>query len=74
MTTPALEDYALGWEVSTVDGYDLISHEGSYDNYLSLIGFVPELELGFVILTNSDEAAEALVADVPAVLVELYGE
>ena len=74
MTTPALEDYALGWEVSNVDGYDVISHEGSYDNYLSLIGFVPELELGFVILTNSDEAAEALVADVPAVLLELYGE
>lgn len=69
MWKPYLENYAMGWEISTVEGVEVISHEGSFDNYLSVIGFVPELELGFVILTNSADAGEDLIVDGPEFLI-----
>ena len=49
----------------------LIAHEGAYDNYLSVIGFIPELNIGFVILTNSEEAAERLIEESPTFLIDL---
>lgn len=72
MLEPALEGYALGWQLMTVEGYDIVAHEGSYDNYLSLIGFVPELELGFVILANSADAAEDFLTEAPVVLIKSF--
>lgn len=72
MFEPYLEDYALGWENKMVDGVQVISHEGSFDNYLSIIGFVPEEGVGFVILTNTAEAAEGLIDEGPSMLLDLY--
>ncbi|MCP4139864.1 MAG: beta-lactamase family protein [Chloroflexi bacterium] len=69
-----LENYGMGWEVIEYQGVELISHEGSYDNYLSVIGFIPELDTGFVILTNSEEAAEKLIEESPAFLIDLFLE
>ncbi|MFK7804662.1 MAG: serine hydrolase domain-containing protein [Anaerolineae bacterium] len=69
MWRPYLENYAMGWESSQVQGVELISHEGSFDNYLSVIGFVPEIQLGFVILTNSADAGENLVIAGPKFLI-----
>ncbi|MFT7586946.1 MAG: CubicO group peptidase (beta-lactamase class C family) [Cellvibrionaceae bacterium] len=69
MWQPYLENYAMGWEVSTVQGAKVISHEGSFDNYLSVIGFVPELDLGFVILMNSADTGEELVIEGPKFLI-----
>ena len=69
---PDLEDYGLGWEIGEVGGETLIMHEGSFDNYLGVVGFWPEADLGFVILTNTAEAAEQLIADFPEVLWESW--
>ena len=68
---PGLEDYALGWEISEYAGVEVLSHEGAFDHYLSVIGFVPELNIGFVILTNSEEAGEGLIEEGPIFLIEL---
>ena len=67
---PQLENYALGWDVSPYNGVEVISHEGAFDSYLSIIGFVPELELGYVILTNSEDTGEALLTDSPPYLID----
>ncbi len=67
---PGLEEYGLGWEIREVGGETLIMHEGSFDNYLGVIGFWPEEDLGFVLLTNSADAAETLIAEFPEVLWE----
>lgn len=67
---PYLEDYAMGWDVQTHEGVTVISHTGAYDDFASVIGFLPELDVGFVILLNCEEAGEALVEDAPYVLVE----
>ncbi len=68
---PDLENYAMGWEASQYAGVLVLSHEGSFDNYLSIIGFAPDLNIGFVILTNSEEAGERLVDEAPIFLIDL---
>ncbi len=64
------EWYALGWGGTEYDGVTLVYHEGSFDNYESVIGFVPELALGFVVLTNASDVAEDLIADTPWFLLD----
>lgn len=68
---PLLEGYALGWEVTAHSGIQVISHEGAYDDFVSVIGFMPDEEVGFVILVNSETAGEPLINDGPAVLADL---
>ena len=64
------EGYALGWGVTEYDGVTLIYHEGSYDNYESVIGFVPDLALGFVVLANASDVAEELIGETPWFLID----
>ncbi len=71
---PGLKDYAMGWEVSNYAGVDVISHEGAFDNYLSVIGFVPDLNIGFVILANSEETGAGLIEAWPTFLIDLMLE
>lgn len=72
LAEPYLEDYALGWENKSYEDIQIISHEGSFDNYLSIIGFSPDEELGFVILANTADAAETLIEEGPQTLFDLY--
>lgn len=55
-------NYALGWEVRDYQHREVITHGGAYTGFASMMGFVPQEKLGFVILTNSDahELGEAL--------------
>ncbi|HLG03742.1 MAG TPA: serine hydrolase [Bacteroidia bacterium] len=58
--TPAIfpgmhfQTYGLGWFMADFYGKKIIWHNGGADGFLSVACFVPELNLGFVILTNSD--------------------
>jgi CubicO group peptidase (beta-lactamase class C family) len=45
--------YGLGWELMEYGGYKIVSHGGGYDGMISKTVLVPELNLGFVILTNN---------------------
>ena len=71
---PYLENYGMGWEAAMIDGVEVIMHEGSYDNYLSIIGFIPELDIGFVVLANTADAADNLITNTPSTVVELFAE
>jgi CubicO group peptidase (beta-lactamase class C family) len=68
---PHLEDYALGWQVEQYEGVTLISHTGGFDNFASVIGFLPDYNLGFVILTNA-ETGEDLTEEAAYAFVELF--
>lgn len=46
--------YALGIVTSDYGGVRLMTHTGGIDGMLSLVGYVPELRLGWVILTNTE--------------------
>jgi len=45
--------YALGWTLMDYNGMKVISHNGGYDGMISQTLFIPEADLGFVIMTNS---------------------
>jgi len=47
------KEYALGWEIFEYNGVKVINHNGGLPGYLSKVAFVPELNLGFVILYNN---------------------
>lgn len=49
--------YALGWRVYDYAGHRLLFHGGAVQGYRSLIGFLPDRDLGIVVLWNSESAA-----------------
>lgn len=48
--------YGLGWSLMDYHGRKVISHSGGYDGMISFSAFVPEENLGFVILTNKNSS------------------
>ena len=54
--------YGLGWNLSDYENVEIVSHTGGVHGYLTSVSLVPELNLGIVILTNTDQnwAFEAL--------------
>jgi CubicO group peptidase (beta-lactamase class C family) len=48
------QSYGLGWFMADFYGKKIIWHDGGAGGFISNVCFVPELNLGFVILTNSD--------------------
>lgn len=53
MPTRHFNGYGLGWELMDYGGKKVISHGGGYDGMISKTVLVPEINLGFVILTNN---------------------
>lgn len=48
--------YGLGWELMEYGGHKIVSHGGGYDGMISKTVLVPDMNLGFVILTNSNNS------------------
>jgi CubicO group peptidase (beta-lactamase class C family) len=49
------ELYGLGWTLEDYESTEVISHSGGIWGFVTGVSFVPELNLGVAILTNSDE-------------------
>ncbi len=45
--------YGLGWSIQDYQGYKIIGHGGGYDGMISKSTFVPEKNIGIIILTNN---------------------
>jgi len=48
--------YGMGWSLMDYYGNKVISHSGGYDGMISFTAFVPEANIGFVILTNKNSS------------------
>jgi hypothetical protein len=48
-----LDAYGLGWVLSDMNGYTVVSHTGGLAGMLSKTALVPELNAGVVVLTNT---------------------
>ncbi|MDD3741430.1 MAG: serine hydrolase [Bacteroidales bacterium] len=48
-----LKAYGLGWTLYDYKGYLIVTHNGGYDGMISQTVLIPELNTGFVVLTNS---------------------
>jgi len=44
--------YAMGWSVSTYRGFKMVQHGGAIDGFNALVAFLPQKNLGAVILLN----------------------
>ena len=49
--------YALGWRVFDYSGHTLIFHGGAVQGYRAMIAFLPDEDVGMVVLWNSESAA-----------------
>ncbi len=45
--------YGLGWSIQDYQGYKIVGHGGGYDGMISKSTFVPDKNIGIIILTNS---------------------
>ena len=53
--------YGLGWFVGEYQGQRLLSHGGTAFGFTAEIAFLPEADLGLVVLTNESQAGTAYV-------------
>ena len=63
--------YALGWVLGAYGGQRLIWHSGGTLGFTSLVSFLPEADLGVVILTNGSGTAGPFTYAVQFRLLEL---
>jgi CubicO group peptidase (beta-lactamase class C family) len=66
--------YALGWVLGAYGGQRLVWHSGGTLGFTALVGFMPEADLGFVILTNRSGTAGPFTYAVQFRLLELLFE
>jgi CubicO group peptidase (beta-lactamase class C family) len=49
--------YGLGWFVASMHGQRIIFHPGDTDGYSAYVSFMPEAQLGIIVLTNQHRTA-----------------
>jgi hypothetical protein len=47
--------YGLGWFLQEYNGKKIVSHTGGVNGYVTSVTLLPELKLGVIVLTNTDE-------------------
>lgn len=47
--------YGLGWALQDYEGWEIISHTGGVNGFVTSVTMIPALNLGVVVLTNTDQ-------------------
>jgi hypothetical protein len=64
--------YGLGWILSDVMGKFKVTHTGGLPGMLSIVTMYPDLNLGIVILTNTENGGEALFSSITNTIADSY--
>lgn len=64
--------YGLGWFLNDMKGNLSVSHTGGLPGMLSIIRMIPDLNLGIVILTNTENGGGALFSAVSNTIIDSY--
>lgn len=64
--------YGLGWQLSDEKGYLKVSHTGGLPGMLSIVTMYPDLNLGIVILTNTENGGGGLFTAVSNTISDSY--
>ena len=64
--------YGLGWGLSDVKGNLKVSHTGGLPGMLSIVTMYPDLNLGIVILTNTENGGGGLFSSVTNTIADSY--
>jgi len=68
------ESYGLGWNIVSYQGVELVTHEGNSGGFTAKAGFIPDADIGIVVLSNTDVIGVLFNRIVQYRLVELaYG-
>lgn len=57
---PTYRSYALGWQVQDYRGHRIISHGGGVFGSITRVVMIPDLNVGFAVMTNSEESGMLL--------------
>jgi hypothetical protein len=64
----------LGWDIVSYQGVEFVTKSGSISGFFSKVGFIPEADIGIVVLSNADVIGSLFVQTLPYHLIELaYG-
>ena len=63
--------YGMGWVVGSYKGQPMLSHNGGTLAFTSNLAYLPDADLGIVILTSGTQGAEVLINALPFRLLEL---
>ena len=64
--------YGLGWNLSDMKGNLSVSHTGGLPGMLSIVTMVPDMNLGIVILTNTESGGGGLLRAISNTLIDSY--
>jgi len=64
--------YGLGWDLSDIKGNLSVSHTGGLPGMLSIVTMIPDLNLGIVILTNTESGGAGLFSSVSQTIIDSY--
>lgn len=64
--------YGLGWGLSDIKGNLRVSHTGGLPGMLSQVYMIPDLKLGIVILTNTENGGASLFRAVNNTIIDSY--
>ena len=66
------QNYGLGWFLLDYNGKKIIRHDGGADGFVTTTCFIPELNLGITVLTNTD--ANAFYSSLRTQIIDAYME
>ena len=52
---PMFNTYALGWDVNDYRGHRIVSHSGAVFGFQAIVVLIPDQDVGFTILINSED-------------------
>ncbi|WP_317742455.1 serine hydrolase [Chryseobacterium soli] len=64
--------YGLGWNLSDIKGNLSVSHTGGLPGMLSMVTMIPDLNLGIVILTNTENGGTGVFSSVSQTIIDSY--
>lgn len=64
--------YGLGWNLADVQGKLSVSHTGGLPGMLSIVTMIPDLNLGIIILTNTENGGAGVFSAVSQTIIDRY--
>jgi len=64
--------YGLGWGLGDVNGHLRATHTGGLPGMLSIVTMIPDLKLGIVVLTNTENGGAAVFSAVNNTIMDSY--
>ncbi|MES2826728.1 MAG: serine hydrolase [Bacteroidota bacterium] len=64
--------YGLGWQLTDMQGNLVVSHTGGLPGMLSKVSLIPDIDLGIVVLTNTESGGDPLFRTINNSIVDSY--